>query len=275
MSTIITGASGRLGRLIIKELLHHVQPNQIVACVRQMDSAAALEEQGIAVRFCDYDEPASLKEAFAGASRLLFISSPHPDDTVRLRQHAHVVEAAKKANVSHILYTGFAFPEHSDISMTHLHLATEHAIRTTGIPYTFLRSGLYMDFIEALDLHAAISTGNLRVYPGSWQFNAVTRTDLAAAIAGVLSGEGHSNKTYELVAPSVWTFNDLVSALSELTGNPISLCPTNEVQHWIFSFLRKIDTASTSGDLENLLGRPVTTLKESLKSYIGTEVRSN
>ncbi|PCL90494.1 NmrA family NAD(P)-binding protein [Paenibacillus lautus] len=274
MSTIITGASGRLGRLIIQELLHHVQPDQIVACVRQMDSAAALEEQGIAVRFCDYDDPASLKKAFAGASRLLFISSPHPDDTVRLRQHAHVVEAAKKANVSHILYTGFAFPEHSDMSMTHLHLATEHAIRTTGIPYTFLRSGLYMDFIEALDLQAAMSTGNLRVHPGSWQFNAVTRTDLAAAIAGVLSGEGHSNKTYELVAPSVWTFNDLVSALSELTGTPISLCPTNEVQHWIFSFLRKIDTASTSGDLENLICRPVTALKESLQTYIGAS-RSN
>lgn len=61
MSIVITGASGRLGRLIIKELLHHVLPNQIVACVRQMDSAAALEEQGIAVRYCDYDEPASLK----------------------------------------------------------------------------------------------------------------------------------------------------------------------------------------------------------------------
>ncbi|MEC0308877.1 NmrA family NAD(P)-binding protein [Paenibacillus lautus] len=269
MSIVITGASGRLGRFIIKELLHHVQPDQIVACVRQMESAASLEEQGIAVRFCNYDEPASLKEAFAGASRLLFISSPHPDDTVRLRQHAHVIEAAKKANVGHILYTGFAFPEHSDISMTHLHLATEHAIRTTGIPYTFLRSGLYMDFIEALDLHAAISTGNLRVHPGSWQFNAVTRSDLAAAIAGVLSVEGHSNKTYELVAPAVWSFDNVVSTLSELTGKPISLCPTNEAQHWIFSFLRKIDTASTSGDLEHLLGRPVTPLIESLRSYIG------
>ncbi|WP_339291544.1 NmrA family NAD(P)-binding protein [Paenibacillus sp. FSL W8-0187] len=275
MSTVITGANGRLGRFIIKGLLHRVQPDQIVACVRHMESGKSLEELGIAVRFCDYDEPASLEEAFAGASRLLFISSPHPDDTVRLRQHAHVVEAAKKANVGHFLYTGFAFPEHSDISMTHLHLATEHAIRTTGIPYTFLRSGLYMDFIEALDLNTVMSTGILRIPPGSWKFNAVTRYDLAAAIAGVISGEDHWNKTYELVAPAAWSFNDLVSTLSELTCKPISLCPTYEVQHWIFSFLRKIDTASTSGDLENLLGRPVTTLKEILKSYIGTEVRSD
>lgn len=68
--------------------------------------------------------------------------------------------------------------------MTHLHLATEHAIRTTGIPYTFLRSGLYMDFIEALDLNTVMSTGILRIPPGSWKFNAVTRYDLAAAIAG-------------------------------------------------------------------------------------------
>lgn len=104
MSTVITGANGRLGRFIIKGLLHRVQPDQIVACVRHMESGKSLEELGIAVRFCDYDEPASLEEAFAGASRLLFISSPHPDDTVRLRQHAHVVEAAKKRTLA-IFYT--------------------------------------------------------------------------------------------------------------------------------------------------------------------------
>ncbi|WP_327196583.1 hypothetical protein [Paenibacillus vortex] len=89
------------------------------------------------------------------------------------------------------------------------------------------------------------------------------------SIAAALSGEGHLNKTYELVAPDVWTFSDVASTLSELTGRAISLCPTNELQHWIFSFLRKIDTASTSGDLENLLGRPLTTMKESMKAYVG------
>lgn len=275
MSIVITGANGRLGSLIIQELLHHVSPDQIVACVRRMESGKSWEDQGITVRFCNYDEPASLEKAFVGTSRLLFISSPHPDDTVRMRQHAHVIEAAKKANVGHIFYTSFAFPEHSDISLTHLHLATEHAIRTTGIPYTFLRNGLYMDFIEALDVNASILTGNLRIHPGSWKFNAVTRSDLGAAIAAALSGEGHLNKTYELVAPDVWTFSDVASTLSELTGRAISLCPTNELQHWIFSFLRKIDTASTSGDLENLLGHPLTTMKENMKAYVGAVIRSD
>lgn len=110
MSIVITGANGRLGSLIIQELLHHVSPDQIVACVRRMESGKSWEDQGITVRFCNYDEPASLEKAFVGTSRLLFISSPHPDDTVRMRQHAHVIEAAKKRTLAIYSIPALPFP---------------------------------------------------------------------------------------------------------------------------------------------------------------------
>ncbi|MFP4974403.1 NmrA family NAD(P)-binding protein [Paenibacillus sp. CN-4] len=268
MSILITGAAGKLGRLVIKQLLPLVGPGPIVACVRQPESQTALEDLGVTVRMCDYDHPGSLQQAFAGGSTLLLISSPHPDDTVRLRQHAHVIEAAKQAGISQLLYTSFAFPEKSGISLTYLHLATEYAIRTTGIPYTFLRNGLYTDFISALDLNSAIASGHLRVNPGPWAFNSVTRDDLAAAAAAVITGQGHHNKTYELASPNVWTFDELASILSELTGRPVSLDQSAEVSHWIFSFLKRIDTTSTSTDLEKLIGRPVTLLKDSIRSLI-------
>lgn len=268
MSIIITGTSGKLGSIIIEQLLRRVPADQIVACVRRLETGKHFEEQGIAVRFCDYDQPDSLEQAFAGASRLLLISSPHHDDTVRIRQHAQVIEAAKKTKVDHFLYTSFAFPENSAIPLSHLHLATEHAIRTTGIPYTLLRNGLYMDFVGTLDLNAAIATGKLNVYPGNWKFNSVTRLDLAAAIAAVLLEHSHENKTYELTAPTAWTFSDLAAALSDLAGKPISLCQDPQIQNWIYGFLSKIDTSSTSDDLEKLLGHPVTALKESIKPFI-------
>ncbi|MNH84736.1 Quinone oxidoreductase 2 [compost metagenome] len=269
MSIVITGASGKLGSLIIEQLVQKVPPNQIIACVRRLESGESFEQHGISVRQCDYDEPESLEQAFAGASQLLLISSSHHDDTTRLRQHAHVIDAAKKSKVEHLLYTSFAFPEHGSGSPVHLHLATEYAIRTTGIPYTFLRNALYTDFVEVLDLETAIKKGQLSISPGDWKFNSVTRLDLALAIAAILSEPGgHMNTTYELTAPNSWTFRDLAAALSDLTGTTISIHQDPQVRNWIYGFLNKIDTSSTSSDLEQLIGRPVTTLKESLKPFI-------
>ncbi|GFZ83152.1 NAD(P)-dependent oxidoreductase [Paenibacillus marchantiophytorum] len=272
MSIAITGANGQLGSLIIKELLQQISADQIIACVRHPEKAQAYHEQGIEVRYCDYDQPESLITAFAGASKLLLISSSDKDDTVRLRQHAHVLEAAKKVNVEHLLFTSFAFLEKGLISPSHLYLATEHAIHTTRIPYTILRNALYTDFVGVLGLEAAIASGQLPILPGVWKFNTVTRGDLALGIAAVLTGNGHENRTYELTASRPWTFDDLVLVLSELNGKPITLVEDSQLQNWIYGFLGKIDTSSTSLDLERLIGGPVTSLKVSIQQLMSSNV---
>ncbi|MFF2090721.1 NAD(P)H-binding protein [Paenibacillus sp. NPDC058174] len=270
MSIVITGANGKLGSLIIEQLLRKVAADQIVACVRDLEKAGRFHEYGIEVRLCDYDKPDTLEQAFAGAFKLLFIASSNQDDTIRLRQHAHVIEAAKKSQVGHLLFTSFAFPEQSSISMSHLYMATEHAILTTGIPYTFLRNSLYTDFVGVLGLDAAVATGELRISPGEWSFNTVTREDLAQGIAAVLSEGDHRNKIYELTASRSWTFDDLAAALSELSGKPVTIREDAEIQNWIFGFLRKINTSSASPDLERLIGGSVTPLRESIRPFITT-----
>ncbi|WP_282942411.1 NAD(P)H-binding protein [Paenibacillus sp. RC67] len=268
MSVVITGANGKLGTLIIKELLTRLPAEQIIACVRQPDSAQSIAAQGIGVRFCDYDQPESLSVAFAGADKLMFISSSHHDDTVRLSQHERIIEAAKKAQVQHILYTSFAYVERGSISLTQMHLSTERAIAASGIPYTFLRNALYTDFVGALGLNSAIAEGEMVVYPGALKFNTVTREDLALGIAAVLSESGHEGMSYELTASQLWTFDELVEVLSIHTGKRIALRQDNQIQNWIFGFLNKIDTSSTSTDLEKIMGRPVTSLKDSIQRIL-------
>lgn len=268
MSIMITGATGQLGRLVIAELVRNVGASSIVACVRQPDKAAELKEQGIEVRYADYDQPESLAEAFAGASRLLLVSSSHQDDTVRVRQHAHAVEAAKQAKVGHLLYTGFAFAEKSSVPLAHLHLATEHAIRTTGIPFTFLRNALYIDFLAPLGLEQAIASGELITPPGEWRFNSVTRNELAVGIAAVLTQEGHEHATYELTASRTWDFQELAQALTELAGRPVVHREDPRIQHWLYPFLTRVDTASTAPELEALIGRPAASLKESVAQLL-------
>ncbi len=191
---------------------------QITAVVRNVEKASSLAGLGIEVRYGDYTKPESLQQAFSGASKLLFISSPDSDDTLRVVQHANVVKAARDAGVQHIAYTGYAFGEESIVPLAQVHLATEHAIRTTGIPYTFLRNSLYTEVFINPGLGASVEHGAIVTNTGRGTVNSVTRSDLALAAATVLAGEGHENKTYNLVSNQTWSFDDLAQIVSEVTG---------------------------------------------------------
>ncbi|MEK3715011.1 SDR family oxidoreductase [Paenibacillus sp. FSL R7-0333] len=272
MTTIlITGANGQLGSLILENLRSRIPVGQIIAGVRSVEQASLIREQGIEVRKVDYDLPETLNEAFRGISRLLLISSSHTDDDVRLSQHKRVIDAAKRSGVRHILYTGFAFSgRRTDQSKPdNVHTLTEQAIIESGLEYTFLRNALYIDFVGVLGLKEALSSGELVTAPGEWKFNSASRRDLALAAAAAVFGEGGAgNRIYELTAPQTWDFGDLAEVLTEVAGKPVVHRQDDGVQHWIYAFMSKLDTASTSGDLERLMGRPVTPLRDSILPFI-------
>lgn len=271
MSIMNTGANGQLGNLIIANLLAKIPATQIIAGVRNLGMSSTLEalkDQGGEVRFMDYDRPETCQNAFTGVNKLLLISSSHTDDTVRLTQHTSVINAARKAGVEHILYTSFAFPQTGLKIPVSVHRLTEQVIFDSGMKYTILRNGLYIDFVDVLGLNEAIQSGVLTTRPGNWRFNAVTRSDLAQAIANVLAGKGYEQQIYELAAPKTWTFADLAEVLTAFAGKTIIHSEDVSVQHWIYPFLSSIDTVSTSKDLEQLMGHPVTSLKDSIAPFL-------
>ncbi|MEK5032431.1 NAD(P)H-binding protein [Paenibacillus sp. FSL R7-0302] len=271
MTTImITGANGQLGSLILENLRSRIPAMHIIAGVRSAPQADHFRELGIEARKVDYDLPESLEEAFHGISRLLLISSSHTDDDVRLAQHKRVIDAAKQSGVRHLLYTGFAFPQKSaDRSKPgNVHTMTEQAIIESGLEYTFLRNALYIDFVGVLGLKEALSSGELVTAPGGWKFNSVGRRDLALAAAAALVEEGAGNRIYELTATHTWDFADLAEVLTEVAGKPVVHRQDVGIQHWIYAFMSQLDTASTSGDLEQLMGRPVTPLRDSILPFI-------
>ncbi|XVQ86925.1 NAD(P)H-binding protein [Microbispora siamensis] len=80
---VISAASGALGRLVIEQLRTRTE---VVAAVRDPGRAP----EGVTARRGDYDDPASLREAFDGAARLLLISSPELDTARRIGQHGRL-----------------------------------------------------------------------------------------------------------------------------------------------------------------------------------------
>ena len=98
---VVSASTGEFGRLVIDRLLALLPSQELAIAVRNPQKAADLAERGVDVRYGDYDQPASLRAAFDGADRLLFISSPLGDlSGGRVAQHRAIVAAARHTNSS-------------------------------------------------------------------------------------------------------------------------------------------------------------------------------
>jgi NAD(P)H dehydrogenase (quinone) len=76
MSTVITGASGHLGRLVVDQLLAAgTSPAQIVATGRDVNKLNDLAQDGVTVRRADFADPSTLQDALAGAYAMPLVST--------------------------------------------------------------------------------------------------------------------------------------------------------------------------------------------------------
>lgn len=215
MTVAVTGATGQLGRLTVEKLKTLMPAGQIVTLVRSPEKAADL---GVEARPFDYDRPETLAPALAGVDKLLLISSSEVGK--RATQHQAVIDAAKEAGVSKIVYTSLLHAGRSPMSLAEEHRQTEDALARSGIPHTILRNGWYAENYTG-NLQAAIDNGALIGAAGNGRISAAPRADYAEAAAVVVAGDGHAGKTYELAADTAWTLEDLAAEVSAQTGKQI------------------------------------------------------
>ncbi|AZO23018.1 MULTISPECIES: SDR family oxidoreductase [unclassified Mesorhizobium] len=224
---LVTGASGHLGRAVINHLLdaQKVAPANIVATTRNPENLADLAALGVVVRAADFDDPASLENAFKGADRVLIVSTGELDlrSDRRLRQHQAAVAAAKAAGVSHLLYTSMPNPEPiSPVLFAGDHYGTEQAIKASGIPHTIFRNSWYQENLF-LALPHAISSGKWYSSAADGRIAHGARDDMAAAIAAGLASGSKESQIYTLTGPQAYTTKEIAALVSEVTGKPLEV----------------------------------------------------
>lgn len=215
----VTGASGKLGRLVVEALLARgVAPGEIAALARDREKVRDLAEQGVQVRVADYERPETLGAALAGVERLLLVSSSELGR--RAAQHHNVIEAARDAGVELLAYTSILKADSSRMQLAAEHLETEEEIRASGIPFVFLRNSWYLENYTE-NLAPALEHGVLLGSAGDGRVSAATRADYAAAAATVLTGEGHESRIYELGGDEAFTLTGLAAIISAESGKRI------------------------------------------------------
>ena len=277
----VTGATGHLGRLTVLDLVRRgIAPDHIVALARTPEKAADL---GVRVRRADYTEPETLPAALEGVDKLLLVSSSEVGR--RLDHHRNVIEAAGDAGVRVVAYTSILKADVGGTILAAEHRATEELIRDSGIPFTFLRNGWYLENYTE-NLASALEHGVILGSAGDGRVSGAARADFAAAAAQVLAGTGHEGRTYELGGDEAFTLAELAEEVSRQSGRPVAYRNVPESDYadallgWglpepVARMLADSDRGIARGELytdsdalHRLIGRPATPLSDAVRAAV-------
>jgi NAD(P)H dehydrogenase (quinone) len=234
MKIIVTGASGQYGRMTVDGLLQKIAPAELILMTRQPAKLVEYAQRGVTVRFGDFDDPASLLIALAGADRMLLISASRVGQ--RIPQHGNAIRAAAKAGVRHIVYTSFAgnTPGNPSIAVAE-HRATEEMLQKSGCAWTALRDSQYAEAMVEAAAPIAIKNARWVACAADGKIALVTRPDCVAAAVAVLTSNGHENQVYNITGPELLSYRQVAALMSELSGKPIEYQIVSDEQmyaHW-------------------------------------------
>lgn len=222
---LVTGAAGHLGRAVINHLLttNKVPAGKVIAATRDPGKLADLAAKGIEVRAADFNDEAGLAKAFAGARRVLLISTDSMEPGVRGKQHSAAVRAAEKAGVDHVLYTSIPNAETSAVSFAPDHAGTEKALAASTLKgWTVLRHNWYFENLFYA-LPQALKAGTQYSASAQGKTAYIARDDLARADAAALaSGKGGKN-ILTLSGAKEYTVDEIAALVSKATGKPLKV----------------------------------------------------
>jgi NAD(P)H dehydrogenase (quinone) len=279
----VTGATGKLGRLVLDEMLRKVAPGDVVALARDPAALSDYAMKGVQVRQADYDDPASLDAALQGVDRVLLISGNAVGQ--RGRQHGNIIEAAKKAGAGYLAYTSILNARESKLALAPEHKETEEILEQSGLNHDVLRMPWYSDNYVG-GIAPAVEHGAIYGASGEGRFSTASRADLAAgAAAALVNGKG--GDIYELAGDESWTMDQFAAEVSKHSGKPVEYVNQSEADYTktlegnglpppVAALLASTSYLAGEGQLFNderqlskLSGRPTTPIGETIRQALG------
>jgi uncharacterized protein YbjT (DUF2867 family) len=270
---LVTGATGNIGRALARELDSRGARFRVL--VRDPARAAGLP--GSAERAVgDLDDPAALRAAFAGVSRL-FLLAPG----IGTAQASAAIAAARAAGVRHVVHLSSVDVLGDPVpALGRWHVEREAIIRAAGLPATFIRPGAFMT--NALDWAPTIRDGGYVLDPvGPGRFAPVDPADIAAVAALALTQDGHAGQGYVLTGGEALTVAEQAAIIAAATGRKIEVRPVVSPQEAVrarfpagappalaaaiterYALMRADTVGLRTGTVQELLGRPPRTFAD-------------
>lgn len=212
----VTGATGRIGSLLLEELATARAPFR--ALVRSAGKAETVRAMGGEAAVGDAGNPEALRAALKGATRLFLLTPPDPElPSIQ----AGIVDAAREAGVARIVKLSAAGAEAREPNtLARLHRESERHIEDAGVAHTFLRPSFFMqNYLQFAD--SIKGQGAIFAPAGDGRHADIEVRDIAAVAARVLTEEGHGARTYTLTGPAAQSLAEGAHTIAMVTGRPV------------------------------------------------------
>jgi uncharacterized protein YbjT (DUF2867 family) len=205
MKIVVIGGTGLMG-------------SKVVALLRQrgQEVLAASPNSGVNTLTGE-----GLPGALAGAQVVVDLAnSPSFEDAAVMKffqtSGRNLFAAETGAGVRHHVALSIVGTDRSDNGYFRAKVAQEKLIKTSGIPYTIIRSTQFLEFLGAIA--ASSADGNtIRISPSLFQ--PIAADDVAAAVADVaLAAPRHG--IIEIAGPERAPFNEFVARYLKAVGDP-------------------------------------------------------
>jgi uncharacterized protein YbjT (DUF2867 family) len=283
---LITGATGRIGRRVVKHLLDANQDVRVL--VRSLEKAKRLlPTNNIEVVVGDLGDSNAVNSAMQGVESVLLVSPVAPD---QVELQGNLVRAASNQEPKPyvVKISGLMTSLDSYVDSGRWHAETEQKIKDTGLPYTFLRPLFFMQNLQFL-LRSAKIEGVIRSGVKDARIAMIDAEDIAAVAALLLiEKKPLMNQAVELTAINSVTYKEVAAVLSQLLGREMryeeqSLDQIREAlinagqPEWHINILLQFNRAFQEGHgsaanniVRDLLGKAPTTLQQYLERELKT-----
>ena len=214
---LVTGATSAVGKAVIKELL--ARKVVVRAFLRQPVDAAKLQAQGVEAFLGDMTKQASVAQALQGIESVYLIT---PVAEYLLETEGLWAQEGKKAGIRHLIKQSEIGADPQALSpLLQYHGRAEDAIRTSGVPYTILRTLYFMQNFAPMYAHSIITRGMIYAPLADARMSYVDARDVGAVAARLLTKEGHHYQEYEVTGPEAITCTQLAEIFSSLLHTPV------------------------------------------------------
>ncbi|MCM2392427.1 SDR family oxidoreductase [Streptomyces albipurpureus] len=216
MTILVTGATGNVGRHVVRRLL--ADGHEVRALSRNPQPGAFPAEVGVFRG--DLDEPRSLSAALEGVQALFLFPVA---ETAR-----EVVALAEEAGVRRVVVLSSGAV--TDGSDTDFHLPVERAVEASGLEWTHVRPGEFASNRLAL-WGPPIREGDVVSDPmpdDAWF--PVHERDIADVAVLALTEEGHNGQAYTVNGPELLSRREQVGLIAKALGREIRCVEVSRAQ---------------------------------------------
>jgi uncharacterized protein YbjT (DUF2867 family) len=224
LNVLVTGATGKQGGHLVRELL--ARGHSVRALTRKPESpaAAALKERGVTIVPGDFDDQGSLERAARGVDTVFAMSTPFESgEKTETREGITIVRAAATVGVKHLVYTSVAGADRATgIPHFDSKFEVEKEIRRSGVPFTIVAPVFFMENFLAEWMAAGIAQGSIAMaLPATRRLQQIAVADIAQFTALVIERrERFLGKRIDIASDEL-TGATAAAAISEVSGRHI------------------------------------------------------